>query len=448
MTLKQFPDGFIWGAATAAYQIEGAWNEDGRGESTWDHFSHSPYRTINGDSGDVACDHYHRWAEDIRMIKDLGIPNYRLSISWPRILSTGQGSPNSKGLDFYNRLIDELLKAGIQPNVTLNHWDLPQALENKGGWVNRDTADRFVDYAGIMFKQLGDRVNLWSTHNEPFIISYFGFALGIFPPGIADHSRAYQVSHHLLLSHAKAAKLYHQGGYKGQIGIVLNMDWLQPASNSQADLDARQRAFENNSGLYLDPIFKGHYPPGLFEWIGPMQPHIEPGDMELIKNSVDFLGLNHYTSNRVAYSIGSMLKYNNTPLSAPGMGVTGTNWAINPIGLKNLLLELKEKYNNPPIIICENGCAMPDKVRRDGSIHDVRRVSYLRNYLSAAHEAIQAGVNLKGYFVWSLMDNFEWTSGYTKRFGIVHVDYGTQTRTPKKSAGWYSAVIARNGLLD
>jgi len=449
MGLKQFPDGFIWGAATAAYQIEGAWNEDGRGESTWDHFSHLPYRTLNGDNGDVACDHYHRMPDDVKILKDLGIKNYRFSTSWSRVMPTGQGAPNPKGLDFYNRLVDQLLQAGIRPLVTLNHWDMPQALEEKGGWVNRDTTDRFVEYAEVMFKKLGDRVDLWATHNEPFVVAFMGYAFGVFPPGISDYSKGYQAGHHLLLSHGKAVKLFRQGGFKGQIGIVLNSDWHTPATPSQADQEACQRAFEANPGFFLDPLFKGSYPQELIKWIGPMQPHIQSGDMELIKNSTDFLGINHYTSTRYSYSIhGGTLKYSGKRLIAPGMGATDMGWGIYPAGMKNLLLDLKEKYNNPPIFICENGCAMPDQVGPDGSVNDVRRVAYLRNYISAAHDAIQAGANLKGYFVWSLMDNYEWTSGYGKRFGIVYVDYATQKRTPKKSAHWYSAVIARNGLKD
>jgi beta-glucosidase len=449
MGLKQFPEGFIWGAATAAYQIEGAWNEDGRGESTWDHYSHQLYRTINGESGDVACDHYHRMPQDVQMMKDLGIKNYRFSTSWSRVLPTGLGKPNPQGLDFYNRLVDELLKAGIRPLLTLNHWDIPQALEEKGGWVNRDTVDRFVDYAGIMFKSLGDRVDMWATHNEPFVVAFMGYAMGVFPPGLADYSKGFQAGHNLLLSHGKASKLFHQNGYKGQIGIVLNMNWQQPASQSQKDVDACERSFESNPGFFLNPLFKGNYPQTLFDWIGPMQPHIEPGDMDLIKNSLDFLGVNHYSSNKVSYSHnGGTLKYAAKPLIAPRMGSSDMGWGIYPVGLKNLLLQLKERYNNPPIIICENGCAMPDQVQADGTINDVRRVSYLRNYLSAAHEAVQSGANLKGYFVWSLMDNYEWTSGYSKRFGIVYVDYATQKRTPKRSAHWYHDVITRNGLKD
>ena len=449
MGFKQFPDGFIWGAATAAYQIEGAWNEDGRGESTWDHYSHTLYNTLNGDSGDVACDHYHRMPQDVQLIKDLGIKNYRFSTSWSRVLPTGAGEPNPLGLDFYSRLVDQLLQAGIRPLLTMNHWDMPQALEEKGGWVNRDTTDRFVAYAEILLKKLGDRVDLWATHNEPFVVAFMGYAQGIFPPGLSDYSKAFQAGHHLLLSHGKTVRLFRQGAYQGQIGIVLNTHWSQAATTSRADTDARQRAFDNNPGFFLDPLFKGHYPPNLLQWAGPMQPHIEPGDMDLIQNSLDFLGVNHYSSDEISYNHnGGKFKYAVKRMLSPGRGYTDMGWGIYPPGIKNLLLEIKENYGNPPIFVCENGCAVADEVAADGSVNDARRVSYLRSYLSNIHEAIQAGVNLKGYFVWSLMDNYEWTSGYSKRFGIVYVDYATQKRIPKRSAHWYSAVIARNGLKD
>ena len=449
MAIKQFPTDFIWGVATSAFQIEGAWNEDGKGESTWDHFSHQAHRVINNDNGDVACDHYHRMPADVRLIKNLGVNSYRFSVSWPRVLPDGKGPANARGLDFYDRLVDELLKAGIAPNLTLNHWDLPQALEEKGGWSNRDTVERFVDYAGIMYKHLGDRVKIWATHNEPWVIAFLGYAQGMFAPGIADYSRAYQAVHHLMLSHGKAVQLYRQGGYQGQIGIVVNLSWFEPASDNEQDVAAYRRAILNQESLFIDPLYKGSYPAELIEWLGPMAPKVAAGDMEIIAQPIDYLGINHYSSARIVYQHHSnFLKFGSLDLIKPGMGHTSMGWGIYPDGLKKLLIDLKGKYNNPPIIIAENGCAMPDRLTAAGTINDTRRISYLQHYLTAAHEAIQAGVNLKGYYQWSLMDNFEWSSGYTQRFGLVHVDYTTQKRTPKKSYNWYRKVVKRNGLEE
>ena len=277
MSLKKFPEGFIWGTATAAYQIEGAWNEDGKGLSTWDHFSHLPNRVLNGDIGDVACDHYHRMPQDVALLKELGIPTYRFSISWPRILPDGQGQPNPKGLDFYSRLVDELLKNGITPLVTLNHWDLPLALEGIGGWVNRDIVDRFSEYADMMFKHLGDRVRLWATHNEPWVVAFMGYGMGIFPPGLSDYSKAYQSGHHLLLSHARAAQIFRQDHYAGQIGIVLNMQWHKPASDSVDDQSACRRSYQQGNALFLQPLVYDTYPRNCLTGSGPCSPKLPPG---------------------------------------------------------------------------------------------------------------------------------------------------------------------------
>jgi beta-glucosidase len=447
MDHKQFPKDFIWGTATSAYQIEGAWNEDGKGESTWDHFSHQAHRVYNNDTGDTACDSYHRFSEDLALIKHLGVQSYRFSIAWPRILPTGSGQPNPKGLAYYDWLVDELLQAGIQPNVTLNHWDLPQTLEEAGGWSNRDTAGRFVDYAEIMFKKLGDRVAYWSTHNEPWVIAFLGYGTGMFSPGVADYSRAYQAVHHLMLSHGQAVQIFRQGGYPGQIGLVVNLSWFEPASTNKQDVAAYQRAILNQETLFLDALYRGRYPAELLEWIGPMQPKVAPGDMEMISQPVDFLGINHYSSALIGYNHSAgFLKFEGRQIVAPGMGYTSMGWGIYPTGLKNLLIDIKNKYNNPPLFVTENGCAMPDKVNSKGKVVDTRRINYLRYYLSAAHEAIEAGVNLKGYYLWSMLDNFEWSSGYSQRFGIIHVDFATQKRTPKQSYNWYRKVIECNGL--
>ena len=449
MTTRAFPEGFLWGAATAAYQIEGAWNADGKGESIWDRFTHQPYRILNDDTGDVACDHYHRMPEDVALMKELGLQTYRFSISWPRVLPQGYGQVNPKGLDFYDRLVDELLAAGIAPNATLNHWDLPQALQDRGGWPNRDSADWFADYARVMFDRLGDRVPFWATHNEPHVITYVGYGDGRFAPGIADYSRAYQAVHHVMLAHGKAVQVFRAGNYEGEIGIVICFGNYVPASQDEADRLACQRAYEHMNAMFGDPLFKGSYPESLFEWIGPHAPQVLEDDMAIINQSVDFLGVNHYFTEQIAYDPhGGLLKLSSRLVTAPHWGHTTMGWGINPDGLKAVLLDLRERYNNPTVYITENGCAVDDVPDEDGFVADWRRVDYLRAHIRAVHEALQTGVDVRGYYVWSLMDNFEWAQGYSQRFGIVRVNYDTLQRTPKQSARWYSEVIARNGLAD
>ncbi|MCB0181634.1 MAG: beta-glucosidase [Anaerolineae bacterium] len=449
MTLRQFPKDFLWGAATAAYQIEGAWNEDGKGESIWDRFSHSPYRILNGDTGDVTCDHYHRMPEDVLLMKELGLKTYRFSIAWSRVLPEGRGAANEKGLDFYDRLVDNLLAAGIVPNATLYHWDLPQALQDQGGWPNRDSSDWFADYARLMFDRLGDRVAMWATHNEPWVVSFLGHAEGDFAPGIADYSQAFQTAHHLLLAHGKAVQVFRAGSYQGNIGIVLDLQHPQPATSSEADQAACQRRYDVTHGVFLDPLFKGRYPEMLFEWIGPHAPKIHDGDMALINQPIDFLGVNYYMTFVVRFACrGGLLKLALDYASAPNWGRTATEWGINPPGLLATLLNLKENYGNPNIYITENGCAVADVPDANGFVADTGRINYLRAHLLAAHEAVQAGVNLKGYYVWSLMDNFEWAHGLSKRFGLVRVEFETGQRIPKQSALWYRNVIAQNGVQE
>jgi beta-glucosidase len=449
MAFRQFPDGFLWGAATAAYQIEGAWNEDGKGESIWDRFTHSPYRIMNGDTGDVACDHYHRMPEDVALMKELKLQTYRFSISWPRVLPQGRGAPNQKGLDFYGRLVDALLAANIVPNATLNHWDLPQALQDSGGWPNRDSVGWFADYARLMFDRLGDRVSIWATHNEPGVVAFPGYGSGDFAPGISDLAQAFQTAHHLLVSHGQVVQLFRQGGYRGEIGIVIDVQRRVPANDSEADRAACRRSFESGPGLFLMPLFKGHYPEELLEWIGPHAPRVQAGDMALIARPIDFLGLNYYMTFAVSFSArGGPFKLGMDFVSAPNWGRTTVGWGINPPGLTEVLLDLKENYGNPKLYIAENGCAAHDTPDAGGFVADWGRVDYLRAHLRAAHDALQAGVNLRGYYVWSLLDNFEWAHGYGPRFGIVRVDYATGRRIPKQSARWYSQVIARNGLEE
>jgi beta-glucosidase len=449
MSLLEFPKGFIWGAATAAYQIEGAWNEDGKGESVWDRFTHSPYKIYNGDTGDVACNHYHHMPQDVALMKELGLQTYRFSISWPRVLPAGRGPVNPKGLDFYDRLVDTLLAAGIVPNATLNHWDFPQALQEQGGWPNRDSAAWFADYARVMFDRLGDRVPLWATHNEPWVIAYMGHAFGDFAPGLADYSKAFQTAHHLLLAHGKAVQAFRAGGYNGEIGIVLDLQHGQPATPSEADRAACQRRYEMAHAIFLDPLFKGQYPPTLLEWIGSHAPRIESGDLEQINQPIDFLGVNYYMTMAIGFSHrGGLFKYDSNFISAPNWGETSMGWGINPPGLMASLVNLKENYGNPKVFITENGCAQPDVPDDTGFVADAGRINYLRAHLAVAHEAIQAGVNLQGYYVWSLMDNFEWAHGLSERFGLVRVDYPTGKRIPKQSARWYSRVIAQNGVYE
>lgn len=444
--LLKFPDGFIWGAATAAYQIEGAWNEDGKGESIWDRFAHSPYRVLNNDNGDVACDHYHRMPEDVALMKELGLNSYRFSISWPRVLPEGRGAINQKGLDFYDQLVDNLLQAEITPNATLYHWDLPQTLQDKGGWPNRDSVEWFVDYARLMFDKLGDRVAMWATHNEPWVVAFMGYAWGEMAPGIADYSQAFQTAHHLLLSHGKAVQAFREGGYTGKIGIVLNLSHVVPASDSKADRAAAQRAYESASAIFLDPLFKGRYPEMLIDWIGPHAPTIQNGDLALINQPIDFLGINYYMSFYARYAhSGGLFKLAMEQISAPTWGKTAMDWDIYPPGLTAILLNLKENYGNPTMYITENGCALWD-APDNGVVADPGRINYLRSHFLAAHEAIQAGANLQGYYIWSLMDNFEWAHGYDKRFGLIWVDYDTGRRIPKQSARWYSNIIAQNGV--
>jgi beta-glucosidase len=447
MTILRFPAGFLWGAATAAYQVEGAAAEDGRGESMWDHFVRKPYRVLGGATGNVACDHYHRMPEDVSLMKELGLRSYRFSISWPRVLPDGRGRPNAKGLGFYDRLVDHLLAAGIVPNATLHHWDTPQALHERGGWMRRESADWFADYARLMFERLGDRVALWSTHNEPWVFAFVGYAWGDFPPGLCDHTAAYQVAHHLLLSHGRAVRVFRQMGCRGQIGIVLNFSHHQPASESEADLLACERVDQSAAGLFLGPLFEGKYPEPLVEWIGPHAPRLEAGDLQEICQPIDFLGANYYFTQTISYNHrGGHLKAALDQLADPGWDRTEMGWGVHPDGLRLLLIRLRETCGDLPIYITENGCAFKDKPDRRGTVNDPDRIRYLAAHIQAAHEAYQAGVNLRGYYVWSLMDNFEWASGYGPRFGIVRVDYSTLARIPKRSASWYREVIARNGV--
>jgi beta-glucosidase len=442
-----FPEGFTWGVATSAYQIEGAWNEDGKGESIWDRFTHLPYRIASGDTGDVACDHYHRFEEDITLMADLGIRFYRFSISWPRVLPEGTGRCNPKGLGFYDRLVDSLLDKGILPVVALNHWDYPQALMEKGGWPNRESVDWFSDYARQIFDRLGDRVRRWITHNEPWVIAFLGYGSGLHAPGICDYTQAYQAVHHLLLAHGRTVQLFRQGGYPGEIGLVVDINHYLPATDRPEDVAAWQRVTSQVRDLFLDPVIKGTYPDELFSWIGAHRPVIISGDLEIINQPIDLLGINYYRGEKVSFSLtGSLLRAKQEPISEPGWSQTEMGWGIYPGGLTRVLIDIHQRYYPQKLYVTENGCAFQDVMDGRGRIVDWGRINYLRAHLQAVYAAIQAGVDVRGYFVWSILDNFEWDRGYRPRFGLVHIDYENQNRVPKESAYWYSDVISSNRI--
>ena len=423
-----FPADFLWGTATSAYQIEGAWNEDGRGESIWDRFSHTPGRVKGGDTGDVACDHYHRWQEDIALLQKLGVNAYRFSIAWPRVFPQGEGEPNPKGLDFYDRLVDGLLEAGIEPFVTLYHWDLPQALHEKGGWVNRETTHAFARYAQTVAQRLGDRVRYWITHNEPWVVAFLGYHWGIHAPGIQDSRAALAVTHHLLLSHGMALEAIRSQAPQAQVGITLDFSWVEAAApEHQAEARAMD-AWRNR--WFIEPLMGRGYPADAVHdfhqkgWLeAPHLPWVQQGDLERIAQPLDFLGVNYYTRTLVGGE-GDRER-------------TDIGWEVYPEGLYKLLNRLTFEYNLPALYITENGASYNDAPDEDGQIRDERRVAYLESHFAAAARALRCGVPLKGYFVWSLLDNFEWAEGYSQRFGLIWVDFATQERRLKASAHWY-----------
>ena len=432
---RQFPPDFVWGVATSSFQIEGAANEDGKGKSIWDRFCRVPGVIADASNGDVACDHVHRLDSDLDLIASLGVNAYRFSVSWSRVQPDGAGAWNEKGLAFYERLVDGLLAHGVQPWLTLNHWDLPQALQERGGWADRDTVHRFVDYARGMNRRLGDRVAAITTHNEPWVIAVLGHELGIFAPGIKSRATAIQVSHHLLLSHGLALQALRADGCRAKLGIVLNMAPAEPATDSPAD--AAKAHMDDARGLrwYTDPLFKGSYPLEVLDELGPDAPRVQAGDMAHIATPMDYLGVNYYS--RHVASAGEPFD-----AKARGLPVTDMGWEIYPQGLTDLLLRLHRDYAVPPLYITENGGAFKDPLTH-GRVHDADRTEYLQTHIAAVAAALSQGVPMAGYMVWSLMDNFEWSSGYAKRFGIVHVDYATQQRTLKDSALWYRAFLQR-----
>jgi beta-glucosidase len=440
----EFPEHFLWGSATSAYQIEGSPLADGAGPSIWQRFTHTPSLVHGGDTGDIACDHYRRYLDDVALMRTLGLNAYRFSTSWSRILPQGRGAVNPAGLDFYDRLVDALLDHGIEPMVTLYHWDLPAALDDLGGWLNPDMAKWFAEYAAIMFDRLDDRVRMWATLNEPWVVSDGGYLHGALAPGHRNRFEAPIVTHHLLRAHGEAVRTYRTEG-KHRIGIVVNLEPKYPASDDPADRAAVVRADAYMNRQYLDPLFLGRYPEELGQIFGEAWPPWPADDFALIKQPIDFLGVNYYTRSVVRFDPHAWL-LQAAPVRQKHATHTDTGWEVFAQGLTDTLVWVKERYGNPPTYVTENGAAFFDApVAEDDRLADPLRVDYLRQHITALHAALDDGVDLRGYFVWSLLDNFEWSLGYSKRFGIVHVDFDTQKRTPKDSALFYSTVIASKG---
>ena len=460
-TATPFPTGFLWGTATASYQIEGAVAEDGRGESIWDRFSHTPGKVLGGDTGDVACDHYHRYRDDVALMRELGINAYRFSIAWPRVQPEGQGPLHDPGVDFYSRLVDELLAADIRPWVTLYHWDLPQALEDAGGWPARDTATRFADYATAIHDRLGDRVTAWTTLNEPWCSAFLGYATGHHAPGRHDEAASIRATHHLLLGHGLAVSAMRAVQPDHEYGITLNLYPVDPASDRAEDVAVARQVDGQCNRLFLDPVLRGSYPDDVlasFEPISGLE-HIHDGDAADIAAPLDALGINYYSRHTVeAADPPDEAAHDSSRREPAWVGVhhvakvdtgrpkTAMGWEIDPTGLTEMLVRVSREYDAPPLYVTENGAAFPDVVTAGGEVDDADRVAFLDGHLRAAKRAIDQGVDLRGYFAWSLLDNFEWAWGYDRRFGIVRVDYDTQVRTVKASGRWYAAVVTRNAI--
>ncbi|HEY0752835.1 MAG TPA: GH1 family beta-glucosidase [Ktedonobacteraceae bacterium] len=442
--LVSFPANFVWGAATASYQVEGAASEDGRGPSIWDWFSATPGKVYQGDTGDVTIDQYHRYPEDIMLAKGLGLGAYRFSVSWSRVLPQGTGAVNEAGLDYYDRLVDTLLAHGVKPVTTLYHWDLPLALYQQGGWINRDTAYAYADYAEIVAQRLGDRVGMWQTHNEPWCVAYLGYGIGEHAPGHQEWPVVGTVAHHLLLSHGLALpRIRAHIQPDAQIGITLNFTPGYGADNQAITL-ARVEQARREDRWFTDPLFRGVYPAGLFADLNTDPPPIKEGDMEIISTPIDFLGVNNYT--RLVFQ-ASTDGSRSEPIMVPGALYTAMPWEVYPDGLRSLLVWLHEEYALPSLYVTENGAAFADSWEGGDELHDPLRVAYLRDHIQATGQAIEQGAPVKGYFVWSLMDNFEWSHGYSKRFGIIYVDYPSQRRVLKDSARWYANHIRRQHKL-
>jgi len=463
----QFPPGFVWGAATAAYQVEGAVTEDGRGPSIWDTFSHTPGAIADGTTGDIAADHYHRYAEDVGLMAEIGLRAYRFSVAWSRIVPTGSGEVNHKGIDFYSRLVDALLERGITPVATLYHWDLPQSLQDAGGWANRDTAKRFGEYAAVVGRALGDRVATFSTLNEPWCSAFLGYGNGLHAPGIADPALALRAAHHLLLAHGRGvAALRDTIPASAHVSLTLNLFVVRGASASDGDAVRHVDGMANR--IFLDPILRGAYPADLLDDTAAITDwsFVRDGDLQTIAAPIDMLGVNFYSPSLVTgatddLAVSATRRAHDAhepdgPAAWPGSNLayevpqegpyTAMHWRIDPDSLQQLLLRVHHDYPGVPLVITENGAAFDDVVDRSGAVHDVERIAYIDAHLRSVNAAIDSGVDVRGYFVWTLLDNFEWAWGLAKRFGVIHVDYATEARTLKDSALWYRDVIAGNGL--
>ncbi len=449
MTGVRFPDGFHWGVATASYQIEGAWDLDGKGESIWDRFSHTSGRVRNGDTGDVACDSYHRWPEDVALLRDMNLDSYRFSIAWPRIQPTGAGAVNRPGLDYYGRLTDALLEAGIRPFPTLYHWDLPQALEDKGGWPNRDTAARFAEYAHVVVDALGDRIHAWMIFNEPSIFTTMGYLIGIHAPGRRDPDAWLRAGHTVNLAQGEAFRAMRAARPGLSIGTAFNMSACEPASDSQADADAAERWHRLLNLWYLETALRGRYPEAFPEGPPLARMGVRDGDFERMRAPLDFLGINLYTRAIVRAKTGDPLG-----IGAEAVGPVGGSegprtdfgWEVWPKALHDVVLRITHDYDRPALEITENGCSYADGPGPDGAIRDHRRIDFYRGYLDALARAIEAGADVRGYHAWTLLDNFEWAEGFAQRFGLVWVDFATRERRIKESGRWYGRVAAQNGF--
>lgn len=441
MSMIQFPSGFTWGAATAAYQIEGAANEDGRGLSIWDTFSKKSGNVKNGDTGDTACDSYHLYNEDVALLKELGVSSYRFSVAWPRIYPDGDGELNQKGLNYYHRLVDELLENNIEPMCTLYHWDLPQSLQDRGGWGNRVTVEAFDKYAKTMFHSFKGKITKWITINEPWCASFLSNYLGIHAPGNTDLQLAAEVGHHLLLAHGRAVQSLRKIDPAAEIGYAPNAGWAEAYSDSPQDLDAVRRANAWQIEWFMDPVFKGEYPSFMVDWFKEqegVEVPVQEGDMEIISSSIDFMGINYYTGNVARFEKDNGLFHVET--IDMNYEKTDIGWPIYPEGFYQLLLYIKNRYGNIPLYITENGACYNDGPE-NGKVKDDKRIAYMRSHIANVNRAIQSGVNVKGYMAWSLLDNFEWAEGYDMRFGLVHVDFDTLIRTKKDSYYWYKELI-------
>jgi beta-glucosidase len=449
MPRLNFPEGFVWGTATAAYQIEGAKDEDGRGESIWDRFTATPGKIADGMDGSIACDHYHRFESDLDLMKELGLQNYRFSISWPRVVPDGSGAVNAKGLAFYDRLVDTMLSRGIRPFATLFHWDLPQRLQEAGGWTSRATVTAFARYAEIVAKKLGDRVKDWMTHNEPWVVAYVGHLFGAHAPGVCDLKTALAVAHAILLSHGKAVPVIRTHSPGARVGIVNNLEWVEPASQREEDIAAAMRHDGAFNRWFLDPLFRGSYPGDMMAWFDAALPDVRDGDLKTIAVPIDFLGVNYYTRRIMAHDPagrgGSFLaaRQIHWPFTPRA---DFEEWEVAPEGLYRTLLRVAREYRPSQLFVTENGTSLPDVPGPDGAVHDAFRMRYVARHAAAVHQAITDGADVRGYFLWSFMDNFEWAFGFTKRFGITYVDYKTQKRTIKDSGRWYSKVAQENGF--